>query len=1150
MSVRRLESLPRAGACLALLSATAVAVAGTGGNVLLVANPAPDLGDLFGASVAAVGEDKILIGAPGEDAKSTNTGAAYLFGLDGTPLQTFYSPLQVFEEFFGTHVTAVGTDSVLISATQPEDIKPSRAGAAYLFTLDGELLDTFANPDPDIDDKFGPSAALDANTIVIGSPGDDVNGADAGRAFVFDLYGKAPTLVLTPPKPAAGDQFGRIVAALGPDRVAVAAPGALGGYGQVHIFQVPEGYHLATLEHPDPGFEFVDSLAGYGANKLLVGSEHADADVGAVFLFDIETEELELTIPNPDPEFGDAFGYSLAVLGSGTIAVGADLDNPGQVEDAGTVYLYDGSGTLLDTLNKPAPEDFDQFGYALAAIGCNTLLIGTPQADDIYEPVGPGEAWVYSQLAGDCQANFVNLTLVRVDDPPHPEEQFALYVLVMIPDVADVTGVSILTSGELFLELEDRGGGGWFGDDRFFDLEGMKYALDGVWTITISGASPSTSTFIFDTYSLMDSDFYAVPTGVSPANGSLDVPLEVVFSWEDPTGKQTADYLSVATRPQDNPSLEQTDDSLSGTLSITDTSWDPPLLLVPGPSEFGVAYMDFDDVELVDSLMVTSGSITWGNSPIAPDGYPDATPLLSLGSLTISHFDVATGEIDFDPPEEFPAEGEAIREATGDLDGNGTIDVVVVIPNPDPLVEGTVQVFLNQGTDEAGEWLGFVANPPITVGRDPSSVATGLFNGDPHLDIAVTNAGDDNVSILLNRGTGDGTFDPAPNVPVGDAPSGVTTLQFNDDPHLDLAVTNEGEDTLYILLGDGAGGFSLPPGAGRAGFSLQSSPVGLLADDFDNNDEPDAAGPGHAAGLRQNGVVFVLLGRPGGDFDPVALYEVGPGPRDITSGYLNEDEFKDIAAVNAEAGTVSILLNLGDGTFAPAFEVPVGEMPRAIEAADVDGDSDDDLAVAADDPGIGPSVQVLANRTGDGVPAGGGGVVFDPPVAFGVNAYPNFVVAADLNGDGLPDLLTANDDDGPSGGSVTALISHPLTFGCAGDLDGDGYVNFIDLLLLLEAWGSCPPAPEPCPADLDGDGTVGILDLLTMLYLFGPCPGADTCPWDLDGDGIVGTPDLVEVLKHFGPCDDPGNCPWDFDGDGYVGILDLLELLMHFGPCP
>ena len=50
--------------------------------------------------------------------------------------------------------------------------------------------------------------------------------------------------------------------------------------------------------------------------------------------------------------------------------------------------------------------------------------------------------------------------------------------------------------------------------------------------------------------------------------------------------------------------------------------------------------------------------------------------------------------------------------------------------------------------------------------------------------------------------------------------------------------------------------------------------------------------------------------------------------------------------------------------------------------------------------------------------------------------------------------------------------------GIPGDLNGDGQVNFTDLLILLTAWGPCPP---PCDADLSGDGIVDFADLLILL---------------------------------------------------------------------
>ncbi|MHC4710278.1 MAG: FG-GAP-like repeat-containing protein, partial [Planctomycetota bacterium] len=112
------------------------------------------------------------------------------------------------------------------------------------------------------------------------------------------------------------------------------------------------------------------------------------------------------------------------------------------------------------------------------------------------------------------------------------------------------------------------------------------------------------------------------------------------------------------------------------------------------------------------------------------------------------------------------------------------------------------------------------------------------------LDLAVTNANDDTVSILINQG--DGSFDVISSVAVGDAPSAVVTADFNADMKTDLAVTNEGDDNVVILFGDGAGNFTLNGGGGSTaliGFSTGDGPLSMLSDDFDNDDDVDLTGP-------------------------------------------------------------------------------------------------------------------------------------------------------------------------------------------------------------------------------------------------------------------------------------------------------------------
>jgi len=579
-----------------------------------------------------------------------------------------------------------------------------------------------------------------------------------------------------------------------------------------------------------------------------------------------------------------------------------------------------------------------------------------------------------------------------------------------------------------------------------------------------------------------------------------------------------------------------------------------------GPSGFCGEEDQFDDVSPSEAGVLFGVTATnldgccWGNvftsfpeflSPLAAAAEPNCPALDGQGAILTGFVELP--EVGFDEPDETFAVGEPTAEAVGNLDGdaNNTVDVVAVIPDADPLVEGSIQVFLNQGNDQDGAWLGLVPNDPITVGRNPSSVAVGLFNGDQHLDLAVTNANDDTVSILINQGGGD--FVVTSTVAVGDAPSSVVASDFNEDGSTDLAVTNQGDDNVVVLFGDGAGNFVLAGGGGSTmiGFSAGNAPVAMLSDDFDNDDDSDLAGPSDGFGGGplvgdDVGIVFVLLGNGDGTFQSTAEYAVGVHPTDVAIADLDGDGFPDIAASNSADGTVSILINLGDGTFAPAFTIQTGDNPVSVDAVDLNGDNDPDLTVVAEDLQIGAAVQVFENRL-----EGGQNLEFDEPVAFSVNADPNFVSSGDFNNDGLPDLVTVNEDDGESGGSVTVLLNNPPADPCPGDINGDGFVNINDLLVLLGSWGPC----EGCPADLNGDGVVNIHDFLVLLNLWGICAGEGECPWDLNGDGVVDGQDVAELLQNTGPCEDPANCPWDLDGDGFVGLWDLWVVLLHIGDC-
>jgi hypothetical protein len=238
-------------------------------------------------------------------------------------------------------------------------------------------------------------------------------------------------------------------------------------------------------------------------------------------------------------------------------------------------------------------------------------------------------------------ANSVFLDLSRIDDFASPAAQFLMEVNVNL-DLAGVTGVTVQT-GSLSLLLEEFpfGSGEWEVNETLFtDLAALRSALDGIWTVTIVGTSPSTSTFTLNAATLVDNDFFPTATNLLPADGATNVSTMPLLSWTDPTGPATPFALSVHVG---NDADEQEVLSIPGVqedILITATSWQPPVALPNGPIEFSVLYADPATSAVIGALQVTTGAITWGNDAFSPPGYPAATPLLVLASESIVQFTV------------------------------------------------------------------------------------------------------------------------------------------------------------------------------------------------------------------------------------------------------------------------------------------------------------------------------------------------------------------------------------------------------------------------------------------------------------------------------------------------------------------------------
>ena len=154
------------------------------------------------------------------------------------------------------------------------------------------------------------------------------------------------------------------------------------------------------------------------------------------------------------------------------------------------------------------------------------------------------------------------------------------------------------------------------------------------------------------------------------------------------------------------------------------------------------------------------------------------------------------------------------------------------------------------------------------------------------------------VSVLL--GKGDGTFQTPTYYAVGNGrgPESVTVGDFNGDGKSDLAVANEGSDTVSILLANGDGTFQT-----KTDYTVGYSPYSITVGDFDGDGKTDLA----VANCGGN-TVSILLGKGDGTFQTKTDYTVGSGPEGITVGDFNGDGKTDLATANEGNNTVSILL--------------------------------------------------------------------------------------------------------------------------------------------------------------------------------------------------------------------------------------------------
>ena len=270
---------------------------------------------------------------------------------------------------------------------------------------------------------------------------------------------------------------------------------------------------------------------------------------------------------------------------------------------------------------------------------------------------------------------------------------------------------------------------------------------------------------------------------------------------------------------------------------------------------------------------------------------------------------LGNGDGTFQTAVPYATTGRPLAIRSGSFTQDGKIDIITLAE----IGCNCVEVLPGNGDGTFGS----AVVTPVPYNITGFQLATGDFDGDGKLDVAVPGQFGTSNQVDTLLGSGDGSFRPNGFYPVGIDPVSVAAGRFNADNRIDLAVGSLLSNSVSILLGNGDGSFRQPIDYDTSGFATWVAVGDLNGDGEEDLAVSNLGSPSNPFA----GSITVLSGNGDGTFAPGLDYPAGEDLNYVAIGDFNGDRMPDLVAVDTQGNAIITLLNTGSVTFSPTTPI-------------------------------------------------------------------------------------------------------------------------------------------------------------------------------------------------------------------------------------